>query len=219
MTAVILAGGKGRRIGKNKLFLKWGQRTLIAHAVASLAPLFSDMLIVASQENFVALMELFPSYPRIVLDIIENKGPMGGIHAGLVSARSFAAFVTGCDMPLLSTKLISFLKGLGEGYDAVVPQTPKGLEPLHSIYTKNCLPVIEDRLHECDLKPKSLFPRLKVRYVRPEEMLPFDPELLSFTNINSLKDYRDLASRFAPRDFRACSARASSPADIEKYRC
>ena len=155
MTAVILAGGRSRRIGESKLFLEWGQQTLIAHAVALLSPLFEDLLIVASRENFEALTKLFPSYPRIVLDVVEDKGPLGGIHAGLISARSFAAFVVGCDMPLLNPRLISFLKSLTAGYDAVVPRAPKGLEPLHSIYTRNCLPVIEGQLHEFDTGPPS----------------------------------------------------------------
>jgi len=208
VTAVILAGGRSRRVGESKPFLKWGFRTLIAHAVASLSPLFEDMLIVANRENVRALKRLFPSFPRIVLDVVEDKGPLGGLHAGLISAGSFAAFVSGCDMPLLNPKLVSFLKGLSEGYDAVVPRTPKGLEPLHSIYTKNCLPVIEDRLRESDLKPKAVLSRLKVRYVEPEEMTPFDPELLSFANINTLKDYRDLAGRFAPADRQPYSPRS-----------
>ncbi len=209
MTAVILAGGKSRRLGESKLFLKWGHQTLIAHAVALLSPLFEDLLIVASRESVGALTKLFPSYPRIVLDVVEDKGPLGGIHAGLISAGSFAAFVIGCDMPLLSPRLILFLKSLRAGYDAVVPRTPKGLEPLHSIYTKNCLPVIEERLREFDLRPKAIFSRLKVRYVDPEEMAAFDPELLSFANINTLEDYRNLAGRLAPGDCQAYSARAS----------
>ncbi|MGB7294663.1 MAG: molybdenum cofactor guanylyltransferase [Candidatus Aminicenantales bacterium] len=208
MTAVILAGGRSRRVGENKLFLKWGRHTLIAHAVASLSPLFEDMLIVANRENVGALLELFPSYPRIVHDIVEGKGPLGGIHAGLISAKSPAAFVVGCDMPLLNPKLVSFLKGLSEGYDAVVPRTPKGLEPLHSIYTKNCLPAIVRQLGESDLRPNAVLSRLNVRYVEPEEMTAFDPELLSFANINTLKDYRNLAGQFAPADCQIYSARS-----------
>lgn len=218
MTAVILAGGKSRRVGESKLLLKWGHQTLIAHAISLLSPLFEDLLIVASRENVGALIELFPSYPRIVLDVVEDKGPLGGIHTGLISARSLATFVVGCDMPLLSPELISFLKNLRAGYDAVVPRTPKGLEPLHSIYTKNCLPVIEDRLREFDPRPKAVFSRLKVRYVEPEEMMAFDPELLSFANINTLKDYRNLAGRFAPGDGQAFPVRAESNTGTDEYR-
>jgi len=213
MTAVILAGGKSRRVGENKAFLNWGHQTLIAHSVALLSPLFKDLLIVASRENVKALTELFPLYPRIVTDAVKDKGPLGGIHAGLVSARSFAAFVIGCDMPLLSPNLISFLKSLIAGYDAVVPRTPMGCEPLHTIYTKNCLSVIEEQLCGFDLRPNDIFPRLNVRYVEPEEMMAFDPELLSFANINSLEDYRNLALRFARGDGRGHSVRARCGSD------
>ena len=210
MTAVILAGGRSRRVGENKPFLKWGRRTLIAHAVASLSPLFEDIVIVANRENVRALKRLFPSFPRIVLDVVENKGPLGGIHAGLISAGSFAAFVSGCDMPLLNPKLIAFLKDLIEEYDAVVPRTAKGIEPLHSIYAKKCLPVIEDCLRESDLRPKAVLSRLDVRYVETEEMTAFDPGLLSFANINTLRDYRNLAGRFAPVVRRTDSARCGT---------
>ncbi len=218
MTAVILAGGRSRRVGEDKLLLKWGRLTLIAHAAETLSPLFEDVLIVAGRQNVRALRKLFPSHPRIVFDVVEDKGPLGGIHAGLISAGSFAAFVIGCDMPLLNPKLITFLKSLRPGFDAVVPRTPKGLEPLHSIYTKNCLPVIEGRLRESDLKPTAVFSRLKVRYVEPEEMTAFDPELLSFANINTLKDYRNLAGRFAPKEGPVRSARAGSGDAEEKCR-
>jgi molybdopterin-guanine dinucleotide biosynthesis protein A len=120
-------------------------------------------------------------------------------------------------MPLLSPRLISHLQGLGAGYDAVVPRTAKGLEPLHSIYTKHCLAVIEDRLRGFDTRPRTVFSRLKVRYVDPEEMTAFDPGLLSFANINTLKDYRTLAGRFAPGAGQAYSVRAASDVGPEKY--
>lgn len=197
MTAVILAGGRSLRFGENKLLLPWGRRTFLTHAIALLSPLFEDVVIVVSRENGSAFRRLFPSVPRIVHDLVADAGPLGGIHAGLLSCRSFSAFVVGGDMPLLNPGLISFLTGLGQGYDAVVPRTTRGLEPLHSIYTYNCLPAIERRLQGSERRPSAIFPDLHVRIVEPEEMIPFDPELSSFTNINTKNDYRRLSDHIA----------------------
>jgi len=197
MTAVILAGGRSRRFGENKLLLPWGRRTFLTHAVALLSPLFEEVVLVASRENSAAFRRFFPSVPRIVHDLVADAGPLGGIHAGLLSCRSISAFVVGGDMPLLNPGLISFLTGLGQGYDAVVPRTPSGLEPLHSIYTQNCLPAIERRLRESERRPSAIFPDLHVRIVEPGEMIPFDPEFSSFTNVNTKKEYRMLRGRSA----------------------
>jgi molybdenum cofactor guanylyltransferase len=62
------------------------------------------------------------------------------------------------------------------------------IEPLHALYTKNCLPVIKASIEAHEYQIVKCFQKLRVRYLEREELLAFDPKLLSFFNINEPKD-------------------------------
>jgi molybdopterin-guanine dinucleotide biosynthesis protein A len=91
-------------------------------------------------------------------------------------------------MPFLNRALISHLVSLSPGYDIVIPRTEDGLQPLHAIYSQKCLPFMEDLLRKGNLKIIDFFHRVKKREVPTEEIIPFDPELASFGNINTPED-------------------------------
>jgi len=193
MTAIVLAGGKSRRLGVNKAFLELDGQTLIERVVAGLRNIFSEIVIVTNSISCREMKSLFQNGPRVVEDIIEDKGPLAGLYTGLLSTKSPSAFTVACDMPFLHEELILFLCGQLEGFDAVVPLSVKGYEPLHSIYGQRCRKIIEEQLIRNELRPSQIFPYLRVRYIRPEEIEKFDPRMLSFTNINTLEDYRRIS--------------------------
>jgi len=91
-------------------------------------------------------------------------------------------------MPFLNVALLRYLMGLSSGFEAVIPKLEGNLEPLHAVYSKDCLGPIEDMLGDDRLKVTGLPGRLKARYVENEEVETFDPEHLSFFNINSESD-------------------------------
>ncbi|MCK4362854.1 MAG: molybdopterin-guanine dinucleotide biosynthesis protein MobA, partial [Dehalococcoidia bacterium] len=93
-----------------------------------------------------------------------------------------------CDMPFLNIDLLRYIMELSPGFDVVIPRVDEGVEPLHSVYSKNCLAPIEAYLREGRLKVSDLLPELKVRYVDNAEIERFDPRHLSFFNINSEAD-------------------------------
>lgn len=193
MTAIVLAGGKSRRLGVNKAFLELDGLTLIERVLAGLKNIFSEIVIVTNSKSCREMRSLFQNGPRVVEDIFEDKGPLAGLYTGLLSTRCQAAFTVACDMPFLHEELILYLSRQLEGFDAVVPLSFKGYEPLHSIYGQGCRKIIEEQLIRNELRPRQIFPYLRVRYVRPEEIETFDPRMLSFTNINTLEDYRKIS--------------------------
>jgi molybdopterin-guanine dinucleotide biosynthesis protein A len=77
---------------------------------------------------------------------------------------------------------------LAPEYDVVVPRTAKGVEPLHAIYAKACLPAMEQLLQQGHLKVISFYSQVRVRYVEQEEIETLDPQQLSFFNVNSPHD-------------------------------
>jgi molybdopterin-guanine dinucleotide biosynthesis protein A len=125
---------------------------------------------------------------RTVADIYPGKGPLAGIYSGLIASSSSRAIVVGCDTPFLSVGLLEYMtQNLGES-DVALPRIGEMVEPLCAVYSKNCLAPIQELLEQNELMIIKLFSMVKVKYVEEDEMNSFDPEHLSFFNINSQAD-------------------------------
>ncbi len=180
ITGIILAGGKSRRMGKDKALLELDGKPLILRVSEVLEELFDPVIIIAdSGKRFMDF-----SCP-VVCDLIPGRGPLGGIYTGLRYAASDAIFVVGCDFPFLDRGLIRYLVGLIPGYDAVVPRCHGVWHPLHAVYSKRCLPVFEQRIKMGELSLRNVLPTLVVREVEEAELSSFDPERVSLTNLNT----------------------------------
>ncbi len=125
---------------------------------------------------------------RTVFDLYPGKRALGGVYTGLVHSTSFHNLVVACDMPFLNTELLRYMIELSSGFDAVVPRLGGKVEPLHAVYSKNCLTPIEELMEQGDLRVYRLLDLVKVRYVEQREIDRFDPEHLSFFNINTKAD-------------------------------
>ena len=185
MTTIVLAGGKSRRLGRYKALETLGGQSLIERVIDRLSPLGTEIIVVTARED-----QAFPPDLKVkrVSDVYPGKGALVGIYSGLKAASNFYSLVVACDMPFLNVALLRYLMGLSSGFDAVIPKLEGKLEPLHAVYSKDCLGPIEDMLGEDRLKVTDLPGRLKARYVENEEVETFDPEHLSFFNINSESD-------------------------------
>jgi len=184
---IVLAGGKGLRLGQDKALEVIGDRSLLEWVVFHLSSLNKDIIVVT------ALKQSFPQlggYPKlkVVTDIYPNKGALGGIYSGLKASGSFYNLVVACDMPFLNQVLLRYMIQVSAGFDLVVPRLGDMVEPLHAVYSKGCLAPIESLLKQDNLSLRQLFTLVKVRYVEAGEIDRFDPEHLSFFNINSQAD-------------------------------
>jgi molybdopterin-guanine dinucleotide biosynthesis protein A len=125
---------------------------------------------------------------RVALDIYPGKGSLGGIFSGLIAAQEDWGLVVACDMPFLNLELLRYMMSLSEDTDAVVPVLEGRPEPTHALYSRDCLPHIEERLKVDDLKIAGFFDAVRVKYVLEEDIARFDSDYLSFFNINSQPD-------------------------------
>jgi molybdopterin-guanine dinucleotide biosynthesis protein A len=125
---------------------------------------------------------------RLVGDIYPGKGSLGGIYSGLRAARSEYGLVVACDMPFLDLSLLRYMILLSPGQDVVIPRIGGLTEPLHAIYSKQCLQPIERVLAGGGGRIIEFFPEVRVRYVEEQEIKLFDPQCLSFFNINTPAD-------------------------------
>jgi molybdopterin-guanine dinucleotide biosynthesis protein A len=127
---------------------------------------------------------------RLIVDIYPGKGALGGIYTGLTSADSSYSLVVGCDMPFLNRDLLCYLIEIAPSFDVVVPRIDNMLEPLHAVYSRDCLAPIKEMIDKDRLGISQLFKLVKTRYVDKDEIAKFDPRCLSFFNINTLDDIK-----------------------------
>ncbi|MFQ5587918.1 MAG: molybdenum cofactor guanylyltransferase [Nitrospiria bacterium] len=183
---VVLAGGRSRRMGSNKAFLRFGKKTLIERVTGALAAVFTEVIIVVddpeSDERYAALPF------SVVPDRVKNKGPMGGLETALRVIRQKSIFVVAADMPFLNPEVIRAMLDNGAQYDLVIPDLAGRLHPLHALYTQNCRPVIEAALKANRLALHLLKDEVCSRCFPETVFRKYDPALRSVLNINTPQD-------------------------------
>ncbi len=186
ISAVIMAGGRSLRMGQDKALLKIGHLTTVEFQLQRLSPLFKEIILSTNAPGrFTALG--IPAVP----DLIPGRGPLGGIYTALTRVGNPYMFAIACDMPLINPELIQYMKERCEGYDVTVPETERGLEPLHAIYSRDCIPAIKKQL---DSKGSgrviSFFPEVRVRVITKEEISKIKGGPDAFLNFNTPEDYQ-----------------------------
>ena len=182
-TGIILAGGKSTRLGTEKSFLEVGEKPLIVRVMDVFSGLFDEILISANDP------EPYSELPaRVVLDEVPEGGALIGLHSSLSAMNTEYAFVAACDMPFLSRELIRYMIDRAEGYDALVPRIDDYLEPLHAVYSKNCVDAIRRQSDAGHKHLRSFYDDIKIEYVDKETVERLDPAGLTFFNINTHED-------------------------------
>jgi molybdopterin-guanine dinucleotide biosynthesis protein A len=185
MNEVIHDAGKSSRMGSNKAFLKLKGKTFIERQIDLLREIFNEITISANTPSEYKRLNI-----PIIQDIYPNKGPLGGIHTALITSKSFYTFVLACDMPFVEIDLIKHLKSFLEGHDVVVPESKKGLEPLHAFYSKNCIAPIKKELDNNNLRVISFFPQVKVKVVKLDSLTSSGKFKNSIKNLNTAEEYK-----------------------------
>jgi len=187
ISCIVLAGGKSSRLGHDKILETVGHRSLLEKVVSGVSSLSSDIIVVTAEKRVVPQLTGYPKL-RIVSDIYPGKGPLGGTYTGLVNSTSFYNLVVASDMPFLNQVLLHYMIKLSANFDMVVPRVGNEVEPLHAVYTRSCLAPMEDMIKQDKLSMHRLRSLVRVKYVEVEEIDRFDPEHLSFFNINTKAD-------------------------------
>jgi len=185
VTAIVLAGGKGKRLGQAKATLKLGERTIIEEVVNQMAGLASEVIVVTSpsQNDLPHSINV-----QVFTDIYPGKSALGGVYTGLVKSNNRYNVVVACDMPFLNLDLLEYMISLVSGVDIVTIKVGCNVEPLHAVYSRDCLEHIENMFEKDDLQVSHLLDAVKVRYIDEDELDKYDPHHLSFFNINSKTD-------------------------------
>ena len=185
VTGVLLAGGKSRRMGEDKRYLVVGEHTLLERGLAVLRSIFQQVLVVIAQDS-----PALDADARIVRDLVPDCGSLGGLYTGLTQATTPYIFVVACDMPFLDQAVISQFTSRRTSIDIVMAKLAGRLHPMHALYGKRCLPVIEQMVWARQLKIQEIVSceSLRVQYVTEADLVGIDPSGRSFKNVNTPAD-------------------------------
>ena len=187
MSSIILGGGLSTRLGKDKIQLDIAGESLLTRTVNRLSHISADIIIVIAQNQEIPSATASANV-RFITDSQYRKGPLIGLYSGLKASHDEYSLVVACDMPFLSTGLLQYMMDNADGFDAVIPMVDGEVEPLHSVYSRNCIRSIETMIQENNLKVRDLLDTINVRYVEQPEIDLYDPEHLSWFNINTPAD-------------------------------
>jgi molybdopterin-guanine dinucleotide biosynthesis protein A len=187
ISCIVLAGGKSIRFGHDKILERIGNTNLLEKVISLVDPISTNIIIVTAKERALTRIAKHPKV-KIVNDIFPGQGSLGGIYTGLVKSDSFYNLVVAADMPFLNESLLRYMIKVADGYDFVLPRVGKWYEPLHAIYSKNCIDPINSILEKGKKIIVELFDYVKVKFIEVEEIDRFDSKHLSFFNINTKED-------------------------------
>jgi molybdopterin-guanine dinucleotide biosynthesis protein A len=184
VTGFVVAGGGSRRMGRDKALLPWGDATLLDHALARLRAVTDDVRILCGPE---------PRYrdrgAPLVTDASDTGAPLFGVLSGLLALERPIGLFLAADLPLVPAALLRGLLAEAGGFDAVVPFSPSGPEPLCAVYAATCIDPIRRAVGRGDLRMNSFWNESRVRAVAAADLARFGDPARLFANVNSPGDY------------------------------
>jgi molybdopterin-guanine dinucleotide biosynthesis protein A len=180
LTGIILSGGKSVRMGRDKPFIEIDGLPIIQIIYDLFEKLFHEIIIVTNRTEAYSFLKA-----KIVNDLIADRGALGGLYTGLFHSSYPYSFCIACDMPFLREALIQYLIEQVNGNDVIVPRTEDGLQPLHAIYSKNCLQPIKKMIEMGKFKIIDFYHLVTTKIVEEPQFINLDPLRESFININT----------------------------------
>jgi molybdenum cofactor guanylyltransferase len=184
VTGVILAGGKSRRMGRDKAFLAFGNRLLIERVIEVIQRVTADVILITNTPE---------QYQRFGLpmfaDVIPGAGSLGGIYTGLAYAKTPYSLCLACDMPFVKPEFLRFLCKTAAEADVVIPRNVEDFQPLCAVYSQVCREPIRQKIEAGRLKITGFFDEVRVRVIEGELLASYDPHDVMFFNANTPEEY------------------------------
>lgn len=176
-------------MGRDKALLRVGDETLLDRTIRILNEVTGDAIVVADSED------RYKTEVRIIPDLFPGAGPLGGIVTGLSAVGDGYHLVVACDLPRLRPEILRLIVVEAEGFDAAIPEVRGHLEPLCAAYHSRCAGIMKNDLSKGIRAVHESIRNLRARIIPEEEIRRIDPNLESFTNLNTPEEYAELLGR------------------------
>jgi len=182
--AIIFAGGKSSRMGKDKALLPFkNQKTLSQYQYHRLRELFSDVYLSTKENKFNFSCE-------VIKDIHPEYSPLVGLISCFDLLGDQTLFILSVDAPLVDKHIIQTLyeasqKDENKDKDAIIAQSPNGLQPLCGFYRRSILPLAKKSLLKNNHKLTAIIQQANTYIVSFKEEK-------AFTNLNTIEQYNTL---------------------------
>ena len=214
-SAIVLAGGESRRMGREKALLEIAGRTLVEQMLGALRGLFPELVVSVAhsgpsprlQRELTHFEREYDGEFRVVPDPEDGQGPLAGLGAALEATSHDLSLVLAIDTPHVFLPLIDLLWREAEGSEAggCVPVFERRVQPLFAVYSRRVLGYIHKLLSIGDLKLCSLAESAAVRQLDlsgaaqrralfPSAAASFDSAVFLrrlFQSLNTEADYED----------------------------
>jgi molybdopterin-guanine dinucleotide biosynthesis protein A len=189
---VILAGGRSRRMGRDKSTLQVGGISMLERVARAMRPVVERIRVSGIELDDNGGYETQP-------DIYPGLGPLAGIHAGLSTTDAPAVLVVACDLPFVTTELLTgLIDALSPAHDAVVPRVAGRAVPVCAVYSRSCVERLETALKRGELAATRFADEIVTHFVEGEALARLDPSGVGLRNINTpdeLKDAESIAAK------------------------
>lgn len=184
ISAVIFAGGKSSRMGEDKSLLPFGKYNSLAQfQQAKLSKLFDKVYISAKEDKF-------DFECMVIKDTFKETSPLVGLISIFETLEIDEVFILSVDAPFVNEEVIKNLMEHNESIlDAIVAQSPSGLQPLCGLYKRSILPLAYTQLEKENHKLSDLLRLACTHFVVFDEDRPF-------TNLNHPEEYQEAIKTF-----------------------
>lgn len=189
MTGIVLAGGKSTRLGAQKALLTLHGRTFLERTVSALRPFCQRIIVVSAPDSVLPAVDGC----TMAEDEKPGLGPLGGLVTGLAASDDEWHLTLACDLPLVRPEVLALIASEATGADAVVPRIAGRFEPLLAAYARACLPAAREALGAGKRAMRALLDQVRVKTIEELRLREVDPDLVSFTNVNTWDDYLGLS--------------------------
>jgi len=185
ISAYILAGGKSSRFGENKALYNYEGKPLVQRIVDTVSSVLPRIGIIANQPELYEFLGL-----PIHTDIIPGLGPIGGIYTALKNSTTQHVFITACDMPDISPRLIEYMISVADNHDVTIPFIEDFYEPLHAIYSRSCIDTINKMIARDERRIHTFLTleTITTRKILHDEISRIADPSVVFRNINFKAD-------------------------------
>jgi len=188
VTTFILAGGRSTRMGRDKALLVLNGQTLVERAVELGSKVAGEVWIVGDPKKF-------SRFGRVVGDVYQERGPLGGIHVALSSTKTEWNLMVAVDLPSLKADFLRWLveQAQADGAVVTVPHAAGHLQPLCAVYRKQFAQAAQTELEAGRNKIDPLFGPGDTRIIQESELVYHGFSTEMFRNVNTPEEWTKIA--------------------------